>query len=99
MSGPSIPERYAQTTKMIFLSKMIFLLCVRPGVGWVMVKNTKSRRAGQANHGWLDTHYTFGFGFTMTRSTWASVFSSSYNSERLRCISHGRSKKDSVCDD
>ena len=40
---------------------MIFFILPAPGVGWAMMKIRKAEQRGQANYGWLDTHYTFSF--------------------------------------
>jgi redox-sensitive bicupin YhaK (pirin superfamily) len=40
---------------------MIFFILPTPGVGSAMMKIRKAEERGQANYGWLDTHYTFSF--------------------------------------
>src|SRR5438067_13412541 len=40
---------------------MIFLLCARLGVDCNMMKIRRAEERGQADHGWLKTHYSFSF--------------------------------------
>src|SRR5690349_11875492 len=51
----SIPDWYALATNMIFLTREC------RSVELVMMKIRKAEERGQANYGWLNTHYTFSF--------------------------------------
>src|SRR6266705_2199514 len=51
----TLSQRYAQETNLIFST------IAEPGVDWAMMKIRRAEERGPANHGWLNTHYTFSF--------------------------------------
>jgi redox-sensitive bicupin YhaK (pirin superfamily) len=40
---------------------MIFLMAIELGVAWSVMKIRRAEERGQADHGWLNTHFTFSF--------------------------------------